>query len=147
MFQPVQTQQIGPLSRWLGEVEKPNPSQHSIAMMLEWHHPRYRHDIARILWMEHMMMSICDIKLTSGSWDLTNQTLMLSWYFWDSGRYPAERNPPGSYTTPVSAKIIPRLCANWKSKASEFFFICYLLRTSSSNDILSMSLRRPYMVL
>ena len=149
-----------------------------------------------------MTMSTCNTKLRSGSWDRTNQTLMLSWHCRDNGRYPAERNPPGSYTTSVSATITPRLyCSNRKIKASgEFFFSCYyekrisffqtvqlylkvisnivseniywerrskmspnyvrmytthclkfrpedLLRTSCHNDILRMSLRRPYMVL
>ena len=45
-----------------------------------------------------MKMSICDIKLTSGSWDWTNKTLISSWHRCDTERYPAERNATGSYT-------------------------------------------------
>ena len=36
---------------------------------------------------EYMTMSICDIKLTSGSWDSTNKTLISSWYLRDNRRY------------------------------------------------------------
>ena len=60
----------------------------------------------------------------SGSWDWANQTLMLSWHRRDNRRYPAERDPSGSYTTSVSATIMPRLyCGNWKIKASGDFFL------------------------
>ena len=54
-------------------------------------------------------MSICDISLTSGSRYCTNHTLISSWHRHDNGRYPAERNPLGSYATLVSVTIIPRL--------------------------------------
>ena len=48
---------------------------------------------------------------------------MSSLHHRDNGRYPAERNPPGSYTTSVSATIRPCLhCGNWKAKASGDFF-------------------------
>ena len=63
--------------------------------------------------MKHMTMSVCDIKLTSASGDWTNQTLMSPCHRCDNGRYQAERNPPGSYATLVSAAIVPRLyCGN-----------------------------------
>ena len=90
------------------------------------------------------MMSICNIKLTSGSWDLTNQTLMSSWHCFDNGRYPAERNPSGSYTTAVSSKIMPRLCVNWKIKASGEFS---LIATSWEHRLLMTSWARPYDIL
>ena len=42
----------------------------------------------------------------------------------DNGRYPAERDPPGSYDTSVSATIMSRLFyGNWKLKASDDFFL------------------------
>ena len=54
---------------------------------------------------------------------------MSSWYLRDNGRYPAERNPPESYTTSVSATIIPRLyCGNSKIKASGDFFSVAAMR-------------------
>ena len=82
----------------------------------------YRNDIAVtspsiLVWHcwyivnEHMTMSICDINLTSGSWDWTNQTLMSSWHRHDNGRSErnaAEINPPESYTFSVSATIMLR---------------------------------------
>ena len=70
-----------------------------------------------------MTVSICNINLISGSWDWTNQTLTSSWHRRDGEHYPAQRNLPGSYTSSVSATIIPRLyCGNWKTKASGDFF-------------------------
>ena len=49
--------------------------------------------------------------------------LMSSWHRRVNGRYPAERNPPGSYATSVSATIMPCFyCGNWKIKASGNFF-------------------------
>ena len=76
-----------------------------------------------------MAMPICDINLTSGSWDWTNQTLTSSWHRRDNGRYPTERNPPRLYTTSVLATIMPRLyCETEKNKASGDFFslsCCY----------------------
>ena len=99
------------------------PIGHSdIVTILEWH-PRYCYDLPDMLQMKHMTMSICDINLTSISLDWTNQTLVSSWHSRDNGRYPAERNPPGSYTSSVSATIISRLyCGNWKIKAPGDFF-------------------------
>ena len=71
-------------------------------------------------------MLICDTNLTSRSWDWTNQTLISPWYRRDngrSGRNPAERNPPGLYTSSVSGTIMSRLYyGNWKIKASGDFF-------------------------
>ena len=98
------------------------PSRHSdIVTILERHYPRYRYDIADILSMKHMTMSICDINLTSKFWDRANQTLMLSWHGRDNGH--SERNPPGSYTSSVSATTMPRLYyGNQKIKASGNFF-------------------------
>ena len=76
-----------------------------------------------------MKMSICDIKLTSGSWDWTNQTLMLSWHRRDNGHYTTEINPPGSYTTSVSVTIMPRLyCGDWKIEALGDLFFQFLLK-------------------
>ena len=61
----------------------------------------------------------CHINLTSISWDWAYQTLMSSWHRRDNWHSPAERNPPGSYTSSASATIISRLyCGNWKIKAS-----------------------------
>ena len=49
--------------------------------------------------------------------------LMSPWHRRDNGRYPAERNPPGSYTTSVSPTIMPCFyCGNRKVKASGDFF-------------------------
>ena len=59
--------------------------------------------------MKHMTLSICVISLTSGSGYCTNQTLISSWHCHDNGRYPAERYPPASYATLVSATIVPHL--------------------------------------
>ena len=75
-----------------------------------------------------MTMSIWDFNLTSGSWDWTNQTLMTLWHRSDSGRYPAEKNPSGSYSTSVSVTTMPRLyCDIWQMKASgdSFLSCCY----------------------
>ena len=72
--------------------------------------------------MKNITMSICDINLTSGSRHWTNQTLISSWHRHNNRRYPAERYPPGSYTTLVSATIMPRLyCSNWKLKLQVSF--------------------------
>ena len=71
---------------------------------------------------KHMTTSICDINLTSRSWDLTNEHRR------DNGHYPAKKNPPESYPSSVSATIMPRLyCGNWKSKLQVTFFLscCY----------------------
>ena len=66
--------------------------------------------------------NICDINLTSGSWDWTNQTLISSWHRRDNRPYPAERNPSGLYATLVSATIMPYLyCSNWKLKLQATF--------------------------
>ena len=54
------------------------------------HHPRYCNDIADMMSMKHMTMSIYDINL-KWSWDWTNQTLMSSWRCLDNGRYPAKK--------------------------------------------------------
>ena len=49
--------------------------------------------------------------------------LMSSWHRHDNRRYPAERNPPGSYAISVSAIIITCFYrGNWKIKASGNFF-------------------------
>ena len=58
-----------------------------IVTILEWHYPWYRYDIADIMQMKHIAMSICDINLTSRFWNWTNQTLMSSWHLRDNGRY------------------------------------------------------------
>ena len=98
-----------------------------------------------------MKMSICDINLTSISWVWTNQTLISSWHRRNNGRYPAESNPPGSYTTSVSATIMSRLyCGNWKIKfevtlfqlllwKKKFFFKTVLLYLKVISDILNDS--------
>ena len=102
----------------------PFPSGHSdIVTISAWHCPRYCHNIAGILYMKHMAMSICNINLTSGSWDWTNQALTLPWHRRNDGRYPAKINPPGLLTTPVLATIMSQL----KIKASGLFFLscCY----------------------
>ena len=50
---------------------------------------------------------------------------MSPWHRRDNGHYPAERNPPGSYTTSVSATLMPCLyCGNWKIKVlGDFFWV------------------------
>ena len=43
---------------------------------------------------------------------------MSSWHRRDNGRYPRKKYPPGSYTSSISATIMPRLYyGNWKIKA------------------------------
>ena len=55
---------------------------------------------------------------------------MPSWHRCDNGRYPAERDPPGSYDTSVSATIMSRLfCGNWKTKASGDFFLVAAMKS------------------
>ena len=49
--------------------------------------------------------------------------LISSWHCHNDGCYLAERNPPGSCTTSVSATIMPHLyCDNWKLKLRVRFF-------------------------
>ena len=65
--------------------------------------------------MKLMTMSVCDISLTLGSRYWTNQTLTSSCHGHNNGRYPAERNPPESYATLVSATVMPCVyCGNRK---------------------------------
>ena len=48
---------------------------------------------------------------------------MSSWRRRDNGRYPVERNLPGSYTSSVSPTIMSRLYyGKWKIKVSGDFF-------------------------
>ena len=75
-------------------------------------------------------VNLRDINLTSTSCDWTNQTLMSSWHRHNNGRYPAHRNPPGSYTSSVSAtKMQPLYCGNWKIRATGTFFQLLLRKT------------------
>ena len=70
-----------------------------------------------------MTISICNIKVTSGSWDWTNQTLISSWHRRDNGRYPAEGNPPESYTIQYhSQKSHIYIVATKKLKLQAAFF-------------------------
>ena len=60
---------------------------------------------------------------TLWAWDWTNRTLISLWHCRNNGRYPAERNPPGSYTTSVSTTIMSILyCGNWKLKCQDISF-------------------------
>ena len=58
--------------------------------------------------------------------DQSDVNVVMIWSHRDNGRYPAERNPPGSNTTSGSATIISCLyCGIWKIKApDDFFFSC-----------------------
>ena len=72
--------------------------------------------------------TICEINFTSGSWDWSNQTLILSWNRGHTRRYSAKIFLPRLYNTLVSATIIPRLhCGNWKLRLQGNFSLsfCY----------------------